>query len=118
MRGGSSTNEDKRGSSDLAWISVNDEATYEAFRDIFEMSGIAERLAPACDLAQGGSMRLFSSFYVVRSRCADTNFHTDWADAVGTNAFTLLTPLYDYTTDDARKRKEISPPTHCSGCHR
>lgn len=99
MRGGSSTNELKRKSSDLAWISVNDEATFENFRDIFEMSGIAEQLAPVCD-THGGSMRLFSSFYVVRSRCADANFHTDWADAVGKNAFTLLTPLYDYPTAD------------------
>jgi hypothetical protein len=96
MRGGSSTNEKLRDSSDLSWISVNDESTFEVFRGIFEETGVAEALAPLID---GDDVRLYSCFYVVRSRCASPNFHTDWPDAVGNNAFTLLTPLEDYDTD-------------------
>ena len=40
--------------------------------------------------------RLYSAFFVVRTACDGVHFHTDWADDVGTNAFTLMTPLADY----------------------
>ena len=98
MRAGSSTDEKKAALSDLAWISVDDDATFDIFADIFWSSGIAEALRPYIDCDEG--VRLYSSFYVVRSTCDAPNLHTDWGDAVGCNAFTLLAPLEDYTTDD------------------
>ena len=98
MRAGSSTNEELRDSSDLAWISVDDKAAWDLFHNIFWSSGLAEAVAPQIDLDRG--IRLYSSFFVVRSRCAQANFHTDWDDSVGTNAFTVLAPLEDYFTDD------------------
>lgn len=98
MRGGSSTNEALRDSSDLSWISVNDEATFDVYRQIFDEMGVAAALAPLID--SESSIRLYSCFYVLRSRCAAPNWHTDWPEAVGTNAFTLLTPLEDYATED------------------
>lgn len=96
MRGGSSTNEELRGSSDLAWISVDDQETFDTFSEIFHDMGVAEAMAPVIDYSE--EVRLYSCFYVVRSRCAVPNLHTDWDDAVGANAFTLLTPIADYPT--------------------
>ena len=98
MRGGSSTNEALRDSSDLAWISVNDEATFAKYEQIFDDTGVADVLEPLIDSER--CVRLYSCFYVVRSRCSDPNYHTDWPDAVGNNAFTLLTPIEDYKTED------------------
>jgi len=98
MRAGSSTNEALRDSSDLAWISVNDEATFDVYREIFESTGVAQALASRIDVDR--EVRLFSCFYVVRSRCTVPNLHTDWMDAVDDNAFTLLTPIEDYETED------------------
>ena len=57
---------------------------------------MAQRMAPWIDVDVG--VRMYSAFYVVRSRCSAPNLHTDWDDAVGTNAFTLLAPLEDYPT--------------------
>lgn len=98
MRGGSSTNEELFDSSDLSWISVDDEDTFDRFAAIFDEMGIAEQLAPVIDLDH--SVRLYSCFFVIRSRCSQPNMHTDWPQSVGTNAFTLLTPLEDYQTDN------------------
>ena len=66
-------------------------------RHLLEL-GVAEALRPYIDCDEG--VRLYSSFYVVRSTCDAPNLHTDWGDAVGCNAFTLLAPLEDYTTAD------------------
>ena len=98
MKAGSSTNEKLVKSSDLAWISVDDKTAWDAFSDIFWSSGVADALADVIDLDAG--VRLYSSFFVVRSHCSNPNYHTDWADSVGTNAFTLLAPLDDYATRD------------------
>ena len=75
---------------------VDDEATFDQYAQIFAATGIAEAVAPLVD----GKVTLYSCFYVVRSRCSARNLHTDWPDAVGTNAFTLLTPIEDYATDN------------------
>lgn len=98
MRAGSSTNEELRSSSDLAWISVDDEPTFASFAKIFWDSGVADALRPLVDYDEG--IALYSCFYVIRSRCGAPNFHTDWDDSVGTNAFTLLAPLEEYETSD------------------
>ena len=98
MRGGSSTNQALRDSSDLAWVSVNDESTFDVFAEIFAATGVGEALSPLIDLAD--KVALYSCFFVVRSRCSDLNLHTDWPDSVGNNAFTLLTPIDDYSSAD------------------
>ena len=98
MRAGSSTDETKADSSDLAWVSVDDMETWCDFRDIFDDMGIVDAVAPLVDT--DAAVRLYSSFFVIRSRCAAPNLHADWPDATGVNAFTLLTPLEEYTTDD------------------
>lgn len=51
---------------------------------------------------------LFSAFYVVRSRCAERNWHTDYDFGVGVDAFTLITPLQDYTEQDSFQLSYVS----------
>ena len=79
--------------SDLVWISVDDQATYTVFDGIFMKLGLEHHLASFCDCKR---LRLYSAFFVVRTTCHGAHFHTDWADQVGCNAFTLMTPLEDY----------------------
>lgn len=38
-------------------------------------------------------IRLYQAFFVVRQKCTGLNFHTDYPDGVGNQAFTLATPL-------------------------
>ena len=99
MRGGSSTDYSKMQSSDLAWISVDDMQTWQDFREIFEESDVskvvASKVSPLHERVQ-----LYSSFYVVRSRCSDANWHADWPPGVGTSAWTLLAPIEEYQTGD------------------
>ena len=86
-------------SSDLAWISVDDMQTWQDFREIFEESDVskvvASKVSPLHERVQ-----LYSSFYVVRSRCSDANWHADWPPGVGTSAWTLLAPIEEYQTGD------------------
>lgn len=98
MKAGSSTDASLVWASDLAWVSVDDARSFAAFSDIFDATGARELVAPLVDTAE--RVRLYSSFFVVRSRCALPNLHTDWDDAVGQDAFTLLTPLGDYSSPD------------------
>lgn len=119
MRGGSSTNQELRSSSDLAWISVDDERSFSAFAEIFAQTGLADAVRPLVD--HDDSVVLYSSFYVVRSRCAAPNLHADWPDAVGTNAFTLLTPLDNYASEDFQLLFETwgaEPGERAAGLHR
>jgi len=99
MRGGSSTDYSKMRSSDLAWISVDDMATWRTFRSIFEDTGLAELVAPLVSPLHR-QVQLYSSFYVVRSRCSGANWHADWPVGVGTSAWTLLAPIEEYATED------------------
>ena len=41
-------------------------------------------------------LRVYSAFFVVRSRCDAPNFHVDYAAGCGCRALTLITPLDDY----------------------
>ena len=99
MKGGSSTDPTKAKSSDLAWISVDDLDTWRTFRDIFEQTGVAEAVARLVSPLHR-QVQLYSSFYVVRSHCTDTNWHADWPVGTGTSAWTLLAPLEGYDTAD------------------
>jgi len=99
MKGGSSTDPAKSKSSDLAWISVDDLATWQTFRTIFEATGVAEAVTPLVSPLHR-RVQLYSSFYVVRSHCTDANWHADWPAGTGTSAWTLLAPLERYETSD------------------
>ena len=99
MKGGSSTDPAKSKSSDLAWISVDDLATWQTFREIFEETGVAEAVASLISPLHQ-RVQLYSSFYVVRSHCTDANWHADWPEGTGTSAWTLLAPLERYETAD------------------
>ena len=98
MKAGSSTDAKLAWTSDLAWISVDDQRSFDIFSKIFDNLHVREAIAPLVDTHE--RVRLYSSFFVVRSRCAKANLHTDWDNSVGTNAFTLLTPLADYPSAD------------------
>ncbi len=78
--------------SDILWISQNDAASYAYFREIFDQSGLAERVAPHVD--HDRSIVLYSGFFVSRSQCHQPNFHADWLEG-NNDAFTLLAPLTD-----------------------
>jgi hypothetical protein len=81
--------------SDLQWISVDDQPTYDAFNKIFKELEIPQRFAHLVS----GSINMISATYVVRSHCKQSNVHVDYFDEVGTQAFTLMTPLRNYAVD-------------------
>lgn len=85
-------------SSDIAWISVDDDATYARFLDFFMRSGVPEQLAPHIDHEHG--LRMYSAYYVVRSRAQGTNFHDDFVPEIGTNALSVMSPLANYAAPD------------------
>ena len=74
--------------SDIEWISADDEKSFEAFESAFHRLGIPDQAAPYLDIDK--EARLFAGFLVVRSRCTDTYFHTDWRK-LNNEAFTVLT---------------------------
>jgi hypothetical protein len=82
--------------SDIEWISADDEEAFEAFESAFHRLGIPDQAAPYIDVDK--EVRLFAGFLVVRSRCTDAYFHTDWRK-LNNEAFTVLTPV----TDNARE---------------
>ena len=82
------------GSSDITYISADDEVTYDKFEALFHGIGLEEQFAPIAQPA--GRLRMYSAKYVVRSRCACPCFHSDWPTELGAQAITLMTPLADY----------------------
>lgn len=76
--------------SDVQWLSARNERDFARFQSIFDRLGIAAHVEPYLDLDRG--VRLYSGFFVVRTRCAEPDFHLDWRDT-NNEAFTLLTPL-------------------------
>lgn len=76
--------------SDIRWISQGDERSYAFFESLFDELGLAARMAPHIDYDR--AIRLYSGFFVTRSRCAAPDFHLDWVDG-GNQAFTFLAPL-------------------------
>jgi len=77
-------------SSDIVWVSANDEATFGLFQSAFDRMGIAAHVEPYLDLDR--AVRLYCGFLVIRSRCAAADFHTDWVKT-NNEAFTLNTPV-------------------------
>ena len=76
--------------SDVKWLSARTERDFARFQSVFERLDIARHVEPYLDLDR--AVRLYSGFFVVRTRCAEPDFHLDWRDA-NNEAFTLLTPL-------------------------
>lgn len=76
--------------SDILWISQDDLPTYQFFDAMFRASGIGEQVAHRIDYDR--KLRLYSGFFVTRSRCERTDFHVDWVEA-NNDAFTFLMPL-------------------------
>ena len=78
--------------SDIEWISADDEEAFKAFECAFHRLNIPEMAAPYIDVDK--EVRLFAGFLVVRSRCTQPYFHTDWRN-LNNEAFTVLTPVTD-----------------------
>ena len=98
----------KRWKSDIEWISADDEEAFVAFESAFNRLGIPAQAAPYLDLDR--EVRLFSGFLVIRSRCVDTYFHTDWR-GLNNEAFTVLTPVTDNTSDFGLLYKKVTGET-------
>ena len=78
-------------SSDVTWLSVDDTATFDVFRRIFEQCELAKTFRSICQCE--ADPRLYSASFVMRSRCEEPNMHVDYLEGVGARALTLMTPL-------------------------
>jgi hypothetical protein len=76
--------------SDVGWLSADDQPTHNTFLSLFQRLGVAETFRPIV----GGSIHLYSAFFVVRSECTEADLHVDYSKNVKTRALTLMTPLY------------------------
>ena len=76
--------------SDIRWISAGDEPTFERFQAAFDALNAARHVADY--VAVDRAIRLYQGFVVVRSKCAEADYHLDWEDT-GNQAFSLLTPI-------------------------
>jgi hypothetical protein len=76
--------------SDVRWISPRTVDGYRKFESIFERLGVAPHVAQYLDLDR--EVRVYAGFLVVRSECAEPDFHVDW-EQTNNEAFTLITPL-------------------------
>jgi hypothetical protein len=86
--------------SDIAWWSADDERTFSRFQALFD------QLAPA--LAREGVLRpdaqMFCGFFITRSYSSRAYMHEDYAAGVGTGAYTLMTPIDDWSGPDGQLR--------------
>lgn len=82
--------------SDIRWISATTPEAFAMFEAAFRQLGVAAHVAPFLDLDAGVS--LYAGFLVVRSQCAEPDFHVDW-DKTDNEAFTLITPVSDNVAD-------------------
>ena len=76
--------------SDIRWISQGDIAAFRFFEDLFHRSGVAERAAQYIE--HDREIRLYSGFFVTRTRCSEALLHHDWIDARN-DAFNMMTPI-------------------------
>ncbi|HIF10041.1 MAG TPA: hypothetical protein EYQ81_09465 [Sneathiellales bacterium] len=81
--------------SNIIWISADDETTHNYLKNIFYRLKIADRFKGVVNIKN--EIRLFCCFFVSRSQCDTPYFHSDYFGNVGANAFTFMTPLYDYS---------------------
>jgi len=66
--------------SDICWVSCDDEATFATFEDIFHGMGIPQAFAPV--VGHSEQIRMYSAFYVVRSKCSALKMHCDYLTEV------------------------------------
>ena len=78
--------------SDIGWYSPNTLNDFKLFNDIFVAFDVAEVVSKGLKL--DFNIVVYCGFLVVRSRCDDVNYHTDWV-GTGQKAFTLITPLVE-----------------------
>ena len=79
--------------SDIRWVAPTSVEAFETFESAFRRLAIAEHVAPFLDLES--QVRVYAGFLVVRSDCAEPNFHLDW-EKTNNEAFTLITPVTDH----------------------
>ena len=76
---------------DLCWISSGNEAGFAFFDKYFELLEVETKTKAV--LGDCGEMIMYSGFFVTRSETKDAFYHVDYGVEVGTNAFTLMTPV-------------------------
>lgn len=81
--------------SNIRWISCDNDNTYDHFKAVFNSLQIVESIRKR--VTRTLTVRIWNAFYVIRSECFSPHFHEDFQCAVRTNAYTLMTPLYDYS---------------------
>ena len=99
-------------SSDITWISVDNRASYQTFERLFQQLDLDRTFAAA--VGAQSRLRMYSAYFVVRSRCSVPFFHRDYSDEVGVKALTLMTPLADYR-ERASFQLLYSPTEHAEG---
>jgi len=82
--------------SDIGWHSPNTLHDFKLFNDIFVAFNVEKVVREGLKL--DFNLVVYCGFLVVRSRCDDVNFHTDWV-GTGQKAFTLITPLVEEGED-------------------
>lgn len=85
--------------SDIAWVAVDDRRAYDRFDDLFRRMHVHEAFEGI--VPHDHRLRLYSAFFVARTRCAGPTWHSDYFAPVGTDALTLLTPLRDFAERDS-----------------
>jgi len=80
--------------SDICWVSCDDAQTLDRFEAIFRRLQLPEAFGPV--IQQSDQIRMYSAFYVVRSKCSRLKLHCDYVREAGINALTLITPLDGY----------------------
>ncbi|KZR67591.1 hypothetical protein [Prochlorococcus sp. MIT 1303] len=76
--------------SNILWISNNNKKSYNLFLKIFNELGVEAVMKNF--ISHRETIVMYNGFYVTRSKCSATNFHTDWPDG-NNDGFTLITPL-------------------------
>jgi len=103
--------------SNIAWVSVDDQASFNAFQSIFSRMQLPQRFATHVPHSEG--LQLYSAFFVVRSWCSAHNWHTDYKPPVKTDALTFITPLRDYRENASFQlvyRAHSEPPGLSNAC--
>ena len=76
---------------DIRWVSSGNEKAFDFFDRYFRELGVAEKTQQI--LGDNGELIMYSGFFVTRTHATDSNYHQDYSDGVGMNAFTLMTPI-------------------------
>ena len=81
-------------SSDIQWESACSFKSFNIFNGIFKKLLINDGMQLAREyIDHKEQIIMYSGFIVIRSECTAPTFHIDWSPEIGTNAFTLITPI-------------------------